>query len=508
MKKDDILYAQGLKKISNNIMKKSRKLTIALLTYNRCNSGYLQKSLDAVLRQTYSDFELLVVDNHSTDTTAELVLSYNDPRLFYIRQPPGGNATTSYNHALWMSRGEYIIFTHDDDIMEPTLIERQMAFVEKHPDLLCLASNVSLIDERGRLVQPRLYELDNDMVFSTTGYIEKYFEEKLWFPTPTILYHRDSYVKVLSKWLSMKHPEYFASGDIWAVFSLNLRGPVGILAEPLLRYRQHQGQESRNVDQGAPVIEVIRLLLKTRERNTTLKPHIPAIQAFLTRFKTQDMLFKSNHKNQMMTNLAAIKKQWEKAVSPEKRAVDAILPFEIFLCTLGLESTVPTAKFKELLRTPAKGGARRSFRAWLHAIHHGRSLFDNKPQIKRIAIFGSMLTAFLIIQSATLSGIEVLYCFDSSPARIGKQVLGVPVVPLKDLRHHAKNIDAVILSNEHDQENALKTILKKHLKHNPNIPVLSWKDLALKASTLKPIKNAFVGYPEINPGFPLKLVLA
>ncbi len=470
-------------------MKKSRKLTIVLLTYNRCKNGYLQKSLNAILRQTYSDFELLVVDNHSTDHTAELVLSYNDPRLFYIRQPPGGNATTSYNHALWMSRGEYIIFTHDDDIMEPALIERQMAFIEKHPDLLCLASNVSLIDERGRIVQPRLYGLENDVVFSTTGYIGKYFDEKLWFPTPTILYHRDSYVKVLSKWLCMKHPAYFASGDIWAVFSLNLRGPVGILAEPLLRYRQHQGQESRNVDQGAPVIEVIRLLLKTRERNTTLKPHLPAIQAFLTRFKTQDMLFKSNHKKQMITNLTAIKKQWEKAVSPEKRAVDAILPFEIFLCTLGFESTVPVNKFRKLLSTSAKGGARRGFRKWLQAIHQGHTLFDSKPQIKKIAIFGSMLTAFLIIQSANRSGIEVLYCFDSSPARIGKQVLSVPVVSLKDIQQHAKDIDAVILSNEHDQETALKIILRKYLKHNPNIPVLSWKELALKASNLKPAKS-------------------
>lgn len=475
-------------------MKKSRKLTIVLLTYNRRDSGYLQKSLNAILRQTYTDFELLVVDNHSTDTTAELVLGYKDSRLFYIRQPPGGNATTSYNHALWMSRGEYVIFTHDDDVMEPTLIERQMAFIEKHPDLLCLAANVSLIDERGRLIQSKLYELKNDIIFPTTGYIEKYFEEKLWFPTPTIMYHRDSYVKVLSKWLGMKQPEYFASGDIWAMFSLNLRGPIGILAEPLLRYRQHPGQESRNVDQGAPLIEVIQLLLNTRERKTALKPHLPAIQAFLARFKTQDMLFKNSYKKQIITRLTTIKRHWEKAVPPEKRAVDAILPLEIFLYTLGLEPTIPVDKFRKLLRIPAKGGARRGFRAWLHAIHQGRTLFDSAPKIKKIAIFGSMLTAFLLIQSANRSGIKVLCCFDSSPARIGKQVLGVPVVSLKDIGQHIKDIDAIILSNEHDQEDALKILINKHLKHRSHIPILSWKELALNASTLKPFNSIKTEY--------------
>ncbi|MCK5346298.1 MAG: glycosyltransferase family 2 protein, partial [Candidatus Heimdallarchaeota archaeon] len=75
-------------------------LSIALLTYNRCTNGYLKQALNAILNQTYSDFELLVIDNYSTDKTADLVLSYNDPRLIYVRQPPGGNATTSYNHAL------------------------------------------------------------------------------------------------------------------------------------------------------------------------------------------------------------------------------------------------------------------------------------------------------------------------------------------------------------------------------------------------------------------------
>ncbi|MDB4264670.1 glycosyltransferase [bacterium] len=463
-------------------MKKSHKLTIVLLTYNRAEGGYLEQALNAILNQTYTDFELLVFDNYSNDNTSDIVLRYVDKRLYYVRQPDGGNPTTSYNHALWMSRGEYIIFTHDDDIMEPTIIERQMDFVKKHPNLLCLATNISLIDEYDHIIQPKFYDLEEDTIFSTGDYITKYFEEKLWFPAPTLLYHRDSYVKVLSKWLRMKNPEYFSSGDIWATISLNLRGPIGILCEPLLRYRQHAGQESRNVDQSAALINVIQLLLKYRGYNSGIQFHLPAIQGFLARFKTQDMLFKISGKKQTINKLSSIKKRWEKEIPPDKRAVDAVLPFEIFLCILGFEPTVPLNKFRELEGTSAKGGARRGFRFWLNAIHQGKTIFDGAPWVRKISIFGSMLNSFLIVQDAQRAGVKVFYCFDSSPSRIGEQVSGIPVISLEDLRRHANEIDAMILSSEHDQEEALKLILDKYLSQNPELPILSWKELALKAS--------------------------
>lgn len=459
-------------------MIRSYKITIALLTYNRCESGYLKESLDAILAQTYTDFELLVVDNHSTDSTAKLVMSYGDPRLTYIRQPAGGNATTSYIRSSIMSRGEYIIMAHDDDVMEPTMIERQVAFIEKHPELLVVSNNVSLIDDAGVLIQPRFYELEEDVVFNTSEYIKKYLEEKLWLPAPTLLFKRQNYVKAVSKWLGTKDPAYLASGDIWILFTLNLQGPIALLADPLLRYRQHRGQESRNVDQGYPMIEAIRLLLKNQGRNKNLQSNLPAIHGFLTRFRTQDICFKSATKNQIVSKLTSLKKSWERNVIPTNRAMDVILPFDICLNLFGLESSLPIGDFLHLKMTPAKGGGRRGFRNWLSAIQNGRNIFDSQKNLKKIAVFGSMLNAYLIIESAQQAGIDVLGCFDSSPARIGKQVLGIPVYPIADLSEKSKRLDAIILSSEHDQEDALKKILNEYIQQNQHLPVISWKDLA------------------------------
>ncbi|MBF0329418.1 MAG: glycosyltransferase [Nitrospirae bacterium] len=459
-------------------MNHSYKITIALLTHNRCESGFLKESLEAILAQTYTDFELLVVDNHSTDNTAEFVMGYEDPRLTYIRQPSGGNASTSYIRSSIMGRGEYIIMAHDDDIMEPTMIERQIAFIENNPELLVVSNNVSLIDDSGVLIQPSLYELDGDIVFRTSEYIKKYFDEKFWLPAPTLLFKRQDYVKAVSRWLGTKDTAYLASGDIWILFTLNLQGSIGLLADPLLRYRQHKGQESRNVDQGYPMIEAIQLFLKNNYRKKRLQPHLAAIHAFLTRFRTQDSFFKTNTKNQILSKLSSLKKNWEKNVMPENRALDTILPFEICLYLFGLKPSVPVGAFSQLKLTSAKGGGRRGFRNWLSALQNGRNLFDSQNSLKKIAVLGSMLNAYLIIESAQQSGIDVLGCFDSSPARIGKQVLDIPVYPIEDLFERSKNLDAIILSSEHDQEDALKMILKKHLKQNQDLPVISWKDLA------------------------------
>lgn len=454
------------------------KITIALLTYNRCGNGYLKEALDAILAQTYQDFELLVMDNHSTDATAELVLNYTDTRLTYVRQPPGGNATTNYIRAALMSRGEYIIMAHDDDIMEPTMIERHVAFIDKNPGVMIVSNNVSLMDESSAPIQPRLYELEDDLVFAKAEYIQRYFEEKLWIPAPTILFHRDTYVAMVSKWLGTKDQAYLASGDLWILFTLNLKGPIGLISDPLLKYRQHRGQESRNVDQGFPMIEAISLFVKNNHRNRLLQPLMPLIHAFLARFGIQDCCFKCYTKEQLVKGLSKIKKEWEKKVLPENRGIDTILPFEIALHLFEVTPSVPSNVFIRLKETESKGGGRRGFRNFLSGVIAGQNLFSSRPDLKRISIFGSMLNAYLIAQSAHQAGIEVIGCFDSSPARIGKNVLEIPVYPLSGLDGNSDGCDAVIISSEHDQENALRRILLGHLPSNPDLPLISWKELA------------------------------
>ncbi|MDY6879095.1 MAG: glycosyltransferase [Thermodesulfobacteriota bacterium] len=464
-------------------MKGNTKLTIALLTYNRASGSYMQEALEAILNQTYTDFELIVMDNHSTDNTADVVLSYHDSRLTYVRQPPYGNGTTNYTSALWMSRGEYILLTHDDDVMEPNMIEKQMAFIKNNPRVLCVGTNVSLIDEKGELIQDQMYEFGGDCIYNEVEYIRTYLEEKLWLPTPTLLFNRKAHISAIPRLVKKKKSKYQSSGDIWLLFLLNLKGQIGVLSEPLLRYRQHPGQESRTVDQSAPMANMAGNLLRSRSRNKKLKKYLPDIWGSYLRFKAQDMLFNTMRRwgrEKVKEHLLRLRSRWVKNVSPELRSVDSALPFEILLREFGLEPTIEASNFQRIMSQPANVGAQKGYRHWMEALTKNRSLFEAHPEIKTIAIVGSMLTSFLIVEAARKSSVQVMCCLDSSSARIGQNVFGIPVVPHDELRKMI-SLDAVILSSERDHEQAISNILSANLPRK-DLPIYSWKELAGEAA--------------------------
>ncbi|HLP98569.1 MAG TPA: glycosyltransferase family A protein [Sideroxyarcus sp.] len=473
-------------------------LSISLQTYNRGHSGYLRTALEAILAQTYGDFELLVIDNHSTDDTPEIVLSYKDPRLTYMRLPPGGTPADSIRRAFGACRGDYLLTTHDDDIMVPTMVERQMRVMAQHPELGCLATNVCLIDDRGNTLQDRLYEMEGDRLFGIGDYIQTYFEEKLWFPTPTLLFNRHLEPEKNRSFVRETRPDYAPSGDIAGLFSINTRAPVGILAEPLLRYRQHAAQESRNVDQSAPLVALAKYaesLLETPGPDQRLRALAPTVHAFSARYQAQDRLFKAAGMPEAA--LVELKAHWEHSVTPDSRGVDAALPFEILLGEAGKGLSIPDDALDRLLRSPAKGGSQLAYRQWARLLHDGSSLFVGAAGLQRIAILGSMLTAHLLVLAAQRCGLEVAYCLDSSPARIGKNVLGVPVVPHAYLHDHGGQIDAVILSSERDHDEGLRKLLSPARERWP-FHIHSWKELAAtsaRPAALLPSSNAIPMQP-------------
>nr|WP_320133031.1 glycosyltransferase family A protein [uncultured Holophaga sp.] len=454
-------------------------ITIAVLTYNR--RRLLEEALAAICQQTYRDFELLVLDNHSTDDTAAFVLGWPDPRVTYIRQPPGGTPSSNTLCAMRMARGHHLLITHDDDVMEPMFLERCMAHLEKHPDLLCLATNVSLIDEHGALLQERLYEVDEDICFGRGDYIRTYLEEKMWLPTPTQVWRRDALVRRAGATVFAEDMPYVPSGDIVELLIQNQKGPIGFLAEPLLRYRQHPGQESRNVDQGSPLFALAKELLRSLVTTRRCPELLSAVRGFVARFGAQELLVHGEAKEgvgAVLKEVRRLRSGWVRAVPAPKRAVDAVLPFEILLAELGLPPTLPRTGLLELCDRPAANAAQAAYRQWALLVGEGRSLFRPAHRGGRIAVVGSLLAAFLIILDARRAGLEVVACLDSSPARQGCSVLGVPVMPQEALRQLGGDLDAVILSSERAHEAALQQLLESHMEGRP-LPVCSWKDLAM-----------------------------
>lgn len=103
------------------------KISVVIPTYNR--KQLITRSIDSVLNQTFQDFELIIVDDCSTDGTGELIASYQDPRIVYIRNNHNLGAGGSRNAGAAIAGGEYIAFQDSDDEWLPDKLEKQMAMI-------------------------------------------------------------------------------------------------------------------------------------------------------------------------------------------------------------------------------------------------------------------------------------------------------------------------------------------------------------------------------------------
>ena len=110
---------------------RSPKVTVIIPTCNRAH--LVGRAIQSVLHQTYEDFELSVVDDASPDNTEEVVASFDDPRIRYIRHKHNEGAPAARNTGVGISRGEYIAFLDDDDTWHFEKLERQLAVFESAP---------------------------------------------------------------------------------------------------------------------------------------------------------------------------------------------------------------------------------------------------------------------------------------------------------------------------------------------------------------------------------------
>jgi len=134
-------------------------VTVALPVYN--GEDYLEEALDGLLAQTFTDFELVISDNASTDRTAEICREYaeRDPRIRYVRQSTNVGAVPNHNLLLPLARGRYFKWVGHDDVYEPRLLERSLEAIEAHPEAVLVNVWDGVVDENGhRRVVP--YPLD------------------------------------------------------------------------------------------------------------------------------------------------------------------------------------------------------------------------------------------------------------------------------------------------------------------------------------------------------------
>jgi len=122
------------------------KVTVIIPTFNRAR--YLAEAIQSVLGQTFPDYELIVVDDGSTDGTATVLAGFGDPRLRVLRQENRG-ISAAMNAGLQAARGKYIARLDSDDVWFPDLLEREVSILDSHPDIGVVYSRAQAMSANG-----------------------------------------------------------------------------------------------------------------------------------------------------------------------------------------------------------------------------------------------------------------------------------------------------------------------------------------------------------------------
>jgi glycosyltransferase involved in cell wall biosynthesis len=132
------------------------KITVLLPVYN-CEL-YVQKAVESILNQTYTDFEFLIIDDASTDATVTLIKKLEDSRIQLIEKPINSGYTNSLNYGLQMAKGKYIARMDGDDISFPERFAKQIAYLETHPEVVVCGTTYKIIGNDKPIALPENHE--------------------------------------------------------------------------------------------------------------------------------------------------------------------------------------------------------------------------------------------------------------------------------------------------------------------------------------------------------------
>ncbi|HEY40915.1 MAG TPA: glycosyltransferase [Dehalococcoidia bacterium] len=209
------------------------KVSVVITTYNY--RRFLAEAIQSVLEQTFTDFELIIVDDGSTDNTREAVDNFKDQRIKYIYQEHrGGNVAR--NVGLSISTGKYIAFLDADDIWLPEKLEMQVSLLDSSPDVALVCSDFYRFDDQSGTILNRAWE--NRQVDPKRA-LNLLLSESAFAVTSTVLIRTDVITEV-GGW-----DESLNIGQDWELFVRIARNfAFEAIHTPLVKKRQHDARLS------------------------------------------------------------------------------------------------------------------------------------------------------------------------------------------------------------------------------------------------------------------------
>jgi len=216
------------------------KVSVCIPVYN--GSDYIADSIQSILAQTYKNFNLIVCDNCSTDSTEEIVRNFKDPRLTYVRNNQNLGLVGNHNRCLELADGEYVYFLHHDDIMLPDNLALKVSILDEHPKVGLVHSDVLFMDKDGEPLDLTKFNVKRNYIEDGVKVFEKYILNMpvgASFFIGAVLARRDCYLK-----LGSFNPFLPCVNDSEMWMRILLFYDVACIGKPLVIYRLHDGSIS------------------------------------------------------------------------------------------------------------------------------------------------------------------------------------------------------------------------------------------------------------------------
>ena len=206
------------------VNKKDIKVSVLMPVFN--SKLYIKEAIESILAQTYSNFELIIINDGSTDGADEVIRSFKDVRIKFINNKINKGIVATLNEGLALSTGKYIARMDSDDISLPHRLEKQVAFLENNPEYKLCGSQATAVSSKGEKLHKlrRPTDFENIKVFNL-------FRNA--FIHPTIMADACLLKKI------GYDDEYVYAEDYFLFSQLTMNHKVADLGDELLYYRLH-----------------------------------------------------------------------------------------------------------------------------------------------------------------------------------------------------------------------------------------------------------------------------